>query len=71
MNKSVAVEAGRTSVVVLAGCVETDRIVLVCPRAVVVIVTVKEEAGKVLVVVDGGTCESDVMIDTTVVVDRN
>lgn len=62
--KSVAVEAGKTTVVMLPGCVETDSTVLVCPKAVVVMVTVNEEAGKVLVIVDSGTSERDVLTDS-------
>lgn len=64
VNKRVAVEAGKMTVVVLAGRVETDKIVLVC--ALFVMVTVNDDAGTVLVIVDGGTCERDVLTDTTV-----
>lgn len=65
VTNSVAVEAGKTKVFVLPGCVDT--IVLVCPSTVLVTVTVKDEAGKVLVEVDGGASKRDVLTDSELV----
>lgn len=67
MTKSVVVEAGKAMVVVLPGCVETDNTVVVCPRAVLVMVNVNDEAGKVLMIVVAGTNEMEVLTETTVV----
>lgn len=68
VSKMVAVEAGKITVVVLASRVEMDKTVVVCPSAVVVAVTVKDDAGMMLVIVDTGTSDSDVLVETRVVV---
>lgn len=66
--RMVDVDAGKTTVVVLVSRVEIDSIVVVCPSAVVVTVSVNDDAGNTLIIVDAGISERDVLTVAMVVV---
>lgn len=66
VTRRVVVDAGRTVVRVLAGCVEIRRTVVVCPGAEVV--TVKVEAGMTDVTVDAGIVDTSVLIESKVLI---